>query len=63
MFSYCYRKSGHPRRSSYCIQSLSRNAQRYKTRFHKMFNQKWWMNYSGLKFGDVHNPYKTRYPF
>ena len=47
----------------YCIQSPSRNAQRYKTRFHKMFNQKWWMNYSGLKFGDVHNPYKTRYPF
>jgi len=40
-----------------------RNHQRYKTRFKKMMNQKWWINYSGLKFGDVHNPYKTKYPF
>ena len=40
-----------------------RGAQRYRTRFKRMMNQKWWINYSGLKFGDVHNPYKTRYPF
>jgi hypothetical protein len=40
-----------------------RNTQRYKTHFKKRVNQKWWANYDGLKFGDVPNPYKTRYPF
>jgi hypothetical protein len=41
----------------------SRNSQRYRTRFKYQMNQQWWANYDGLKYGDVRNPYKTRYPF